>query len=293
MSSFSIPLIDWQVLSFSGIKVQPFLQGQFTIDLHSLESGQVKLAAYCNPQGRVLALFYLCRQDSNYFAILPKSSAIDMQTRLKPYAALSKIQIQAREDLSIWGFDLNHFQDHFDLPKNCFDSKPLIVLEKNELAVLLPQNPNAEPRLFLLASKESYFPIKNQHFQWHLLDLNQGIPWITPSNSGIFLPQELQLLEKDCVSLKKGCYVGQEVIARLHYRSQFKRQLYKIQTTQPVAIGSDIFLNTQAIGKIVDLITLDENIHIGLATLPLQNFTLETTIFSDVNDNPIRLVSPI
>lgn len=292
MSAFSIPLTNWQVLHFSGAKAQAFLQGQFTLDLSLLAPNQIKLGAYCNPQGRVLALFYLYKDALDYFAILPASLASNTQTILRPYAALSKIQMKLRDDIHIWGFDWVTYQKIMAMPAQSNTLASDALTQALGVTLSLPHSVEEDQRLLFLSTQPIHFPIINQEAQWHLLNLDQGIPCLTQETSGLFLPQELQLLEKGCVSLKKGCYVGQEVIARLHYRSQFKRLLCKIQSSHSMHAGADLFSQGKTMGKIIDVVQIDEKNSVGLASLRSENLTLAAPIFSDVDNMcPVNLVS--
>lgn len=160
---------DWSILAISGQEAETYLQGQVTSDIQALTEQSLQLSAYCNPQGRVIATFFLWKQDNQIFMALPKSMESLVQKRLQKYAFRSQVKIAVMERT---------------LP-------PHLSFTQKEL-------------------------------------IEKGIPILNPETSEMFVAQRLNLDTLGAISFNKGCYVGQEIIARLHYRGQSKHHLYHV-----------------------------------------------------------------
>src|SRR5436190_4633303 len=219
------------LLCISGTGASKFLQGQLTCNVETLGTN-AKLAAHCNPQGRIISLFYIFNQQDAYYLCLPLDMIATATVALKKYAVFFKVMIE--DVTSVW-----HLIAYNTPGKISIDKEP---------------------------------PIANQSFnQWHTLMISQKIPAIYQTTSSQFLPHDLDLPTLGAIDFDKGCYTGQEIIARMHYRGKLKMRLFysTIQTTTEPVIGTDVYQANNVCGKIVDycngdniyhlLITADEN----------------------------------
>lgn len=188
------------LLKISGADASKFLQGQVTSDVTALANGQFTLSAHCNPQGRVISLFYLIHLNENYYLLMPRDMIALTQTALKKYAVFFKSTLEDATD---------------------------------ELETILPQLNN--PTLF---------------------DIHAGVPRIHPNTSGAFLPHDINLDQLGAISFEKGCYTGQEIIARMQYRGKLKKRMQstKLDTAHPPQPGAD-----DNLGKIVDVSQQNNN----------------------------------
>lgn len=152
------------LIKISGIEAKVFLQGQLTCDMESLSFANSRLAAHCNPQGRVISLFTLFLQQQDYYLLMPATMIPIAMSALKKYAIFYKVTMES------------------------------ISIESSPLASNM-----------LTAYK----------------------PTIYPDTSGKFLPHELNLHLLDAISFDKGCYTGQEIIARMQYRGKLKKHTYR------------------------------------------------------------------
>ncbi|MHC8441403.1 MAG: CAF17-like 4Fe-4S cluster assembly/insertion protein YgfZ [Candidatus Eutrophobiaceae bacterium] len=194
-----------RILRVSGADAQAFLHGQFCNTLPT-EHGQLRLNAWCNPKGRVIGTFLIARSDDSipcFDLILPTALATELKTRLQRYVLRSKLDIN----------DTSH-QAQIGTQSN---GAPLPYDSKRRLAIIETGKAHSEKNP---ASEND----------WLLDDLRAGMPWLNPENSERFLPQELNMDLMSGLSLKKGCYPGQEIIARLHYRGKVKRRLLLAET---------------------------------------------------------------
>lgn len=278
MTHFFIPLTDWSLMRFQGLKTKAFLQGQLTIHLDTVDTAQAALAAYCNPKGRVISLFYLFYAHDCYYGLMPTAIAIRMQHILKPYAALSRVNITLMNDTHIWGLDKYTFEKTFNTQSN-----HIYHLDSHDIIFPVYSQNNSCKRHIWISKQIPTISVINDIDYWHLADLEIGIPWFNEKNSELFLPQELHLIQKNAVHLNKGCYVGQEIISRIHYRSQFQRELYLVKSTIPILIAEDIFYQHQPVGKIIDVVSIykEQDSYFALVTATTA-FTLDTPLFSDI-----------
>jgi tRNA-modifying protein YgfZ len=205
-------LEDLGTLRFSGAEVEKFLQGQLSNDVSKLTAGALLRAGVHNPQGRTLALLGLVRADQgDILALLPRELLPALATHLRRYLLRAKVTISddsaqyrvlgvASPDAAgaLGGRRVGYGLAH--------ESRALLI--QNALEPLPPL-----PTL----SRE----------QWHALDIAAGLAQVYSATSGQFVAQMLNLDCIDAISFTKGCYTGQEVIARAHYRGRIKRRLQR------------------------------------------------------------------
>ncbi len=236
---------DYGLIQVSGAGAKKLLQGQLTCDMEKISTNHPSLAAHCHPQGRVISLFYVFSHADYYLLLLPNKMIDITINALKKYAPFYKVDItDASDALMCMGYEgdrpLHDMQDYavITLPS----SSRIICVGRRELIEPLLKNASS------LLSDEA----------WKLRDITEGIPSIYPETSGVFLPHDLNLHQLQAIDFEKGCYTGQEIIARMHYKGKLKNHLYlaNIITSSPPLPGQDIFAwrNQQAEvhGTIVD-----------------------------------------
>ncbi|MDR3477503.1 MAG: folate-binding protein [Gammaproteobacteria bacterium] len=245
------------LLHIAGVDAKKFLQGQITCDLNQISATQSLLGAHCNPQGRILSLFRLFSFHENYYLQMPAAlipSAIDA---FKKYAVFFKVTLQdASSSFHRAGFTGDGLQKIFPLLPELADTT---APEDNLLIIRLAGD---EPRYELLGDKNAIDDIAIQLQSkaltdplntWKYWNITAGIPGLYESTIGKFLPHEINLQLLNGVSFEKGCYTGQEIIARMHYRGQLKKRMYQARATASVCPlpGSDIYEEGPA-GIVVD-----------------------------------------
>jgi len=227
-------LSHFSLLQVSGNDAFDFLHGQITGDLHQLELHGWIFSAWCLPNGRVLCTFIIFAGEDSLFLILPA------MLKEKIFGRLSKFILRSQVTL-----------------KDVTDDYALIGLTGEEIEKLLMQTATQDPPVTGNMIQSEYFSClklwdktpryilisKMDHVEglldnittaykmgertgWSLLDIEAGMPWIINSTSESFLPQMLNIDQMHGLSYQKGCYPGQEVIARLHYRGQLKKKMY-------------------------------------------------------------------
>lgn len=226
---------DMAWLKLSGADVDAFLQGQLTHDIYQLDHEHWQLAGYCSAQGKVLAVVWLLRvEDGMLLGVAP-----DVCEALRRRLALFVL----RSDVCISVYPIHTFalpQNEHSLLRRCWRSASSVTLGgfAAHRVVLSPEIPENAQGV-------------------RLARMHAGIAQIYAATADTFLPQALALHAADGVSFTKGCYVGQENVARLHYKSRNRQHLVLAQVDgqhQP-AIGTPIRCAQQRVGTVLDAAT--------------------------------------
>ena len=228
------------LLEISGADAVTFLQGQVTNDVNLLVGkdniSHAHYSAYCNPKGRMLALFLAFAHYDHLHLQLNRELLEPIMKRLKMYVMRSKVEIKDVSD-SIIKFGINGPQAASMLVP-VFSKIPtvdyeLVSLENGAILKLPSFNADARYEIFSDAVnapiiwdalKNNCKVVEKPHWDW--LEIQAGIPDITLKTQEQFVPQMLNLDILDAINFKKGCYTGQEIVARTHYLGTVKRRTY-------------------------------------------------------------------
>jgi folate-binding protein YgfZ len=237
MENNRIAIPQLGLLKVAGTDAKKFLQGQLTCDLTDVDHNGPQLAAFCQPQGRVIALFYLFKHEEAYYLLLPRSMLSLTIAALKKYAIFFKVTLSEAD---------THWKI-FDASNDCSPSNDSIIIRMSEARYI-----------HIDRSHDHATTTHDSNEEWHLATIRAGIPTIHPETSGKFLPHDLNLHQLNAISFNKGCYTGQEIIARMHYRGKLKNHLYHatLSTTSPPILGADIYYSNgndaRTCGNVVD-----------------------------------------
>lgn len=240
-----IDLTYYSLIQISGDDTKKFLQGQLTCDLNKVDANTSTLGAHCNSKGRILSLFHLFRRDDDYYLLMPKDVIDAALTALKKYAIFSKVRLNI---LQPHCYGLLRTEHTTDLPTQDHD----VQHHENITYIRIPDR---KPRYLLIdfAGNMDLTGIKST--TWHLRNITVGIPRLHPQTIGKFFPHYLNLPALGAVSFTKGCYTGQEIIARMQHRGKLKQhmQLRRLYTDKTLLPGSKLrALENNVIGQIVD-----------------------------------------
>ncbi len=214
-SSFFMGLPQLSIIEVSGEDAAGFLQNLLTNDVNQLNDNQAQLSGFCNPKGRLLALFWLVRtQHDRFFAILPNSVADILLKRLSMFVLRSKVVINdVSEQYVAFGLFPQTSHDLKTVKLSAHFAAELMIVEQVEAEQFTSEQLNKNWQLC---------PAE----WWDRLNIKAGIPTVFAETSEAFTPQQINLDLIDGVSFKKGCYPGQEVVARLHYLGKPSRRLF-------------------------------------------------------------------
>lgn len=210
-------LDDLGTLRFRGTDVRKFLQGQLSNDIERVSSEVALRAGLHNPQGRTLALLLLlATDDGDLLAILPQDLTASVVTQLKRYVLRSRVTISD---------ETAHYR--------IYGLQGTDALSVGGGQVCAYGLQNDARRLLLQPAAHAASLASMTREQWRALDIAGGLASVSAEISGQFVAQMLNLDCIDAISFSKGCYTGQEVIARAHYRGRVKRRLQRFVTQAP------------------------------------------------------------
>lgn len=263
------------LLAIQGDRADEFLQGQVSCDVHEVTQAQIRQGAFCNIKGRVLALTDIIRWHELLYLIMPKDMLAGMEKMLAKTAVFSKVQIHSVNTFDIYG--LYHPKKDVNMPVPLQFACEKLKATSNDTYLSYSLAPNLTILLAPVNERnqlEEYFLQQGQlrgSLAWHLLRLKHGLFEIYPETRGLFLPHRLDLHKSGYLSFNKGCYKGQEIIARMHYRSKPKHTLKLLWLTaeEMPQSGKKLFTTdgSQEIGELVDFCPAGANRYLAAASM--------------------------
>jgi folate-binding protein YgfZ len=227
-----------ETLLIEGPDAMAFAHAQFSSNVNSLAVGQWQFSAWLDPQGRVRALFHLARlADDRYLVLLRGGSATAMVEALQRFVFRSKLSITA-------------------LPSRALTTGPSMPLH----AI------SDDAEILSLGCDTHSLQITTADIgddAWRLPQLRAGWPWLPTQTLNELLPAALSLQRLQAVAIDKGCYPGQEIVARLHYRGGHKRHLHSVTLSQAANAGDVLRHDDREVGCVLDVLTT----HDGIAAL--------------------------
>ena len=250
------PVAHLAILTVSGKDAGHFLQGQITCNVNDVTKTKSSTGALCNPKGRAITTFLLVKTSDAFLMVLPEELLEPVKKRLQMYVLRSDVTLtDSSGKLCLIGlchpanqagplFSTSQ-QEIITLNFSSTQSRSLVIAEADKAIGLWSE----------LTGNQSFQPENSD--QWRYLDILSGIPWLTTDTSEEFIPQMLNLDELGGISYNKGCYTGQEIVARTHYLGKTKRALFLAECDTPVtpapnaAIIDDSMGMEQTIGKVL------------------------------------------
>jgi len=213
-------LSDRALLKVSGSDSESFLQNQLSNDITQLDSSKIQLNAYCQHQGKIIGLFWVMRYEGSFLLSFPKDLIEVIKSRLQMFVIMSDVVI---EDISE---------------------------QYNQIGLINESHSNAYSMnegmsLLIVSSGEMNKEINHNDDEWKKACIDSQIPEVYLNTSEKLVPQMLNLdIDELGVSFSKGCYPGQEVVARLHYLGSAKRRLFSFRADQEMSVGDSLFCAT-------------------------------------------------
>lgn len=205
------------LLKLSGSDTQSFLQGQFSNDIDALEEGVVQLNAYCQHQGKIIALIWVMKQSEDFYLSFPSDLRDIVVQKLTMFKMMSDVTIKDMSDEMIQiGVTNESFDGAFKL--------------NNQQSIALAKTPDSVEF--------------SDDIEWEVACINNNVPEVVLATSEKFVPQLLNLdINEFGVNFTKGCYPGQEVVARLHYLGKPKRRMRKFECEGVVDAADELIVS--------------------------------------------------
>ncbi|MXS79927.1 hypothetical protein SAMN05216317_101161 [Nitrosomonas eutropha] len=294
-----IDLSHLGLIRFSGEETQKFLQGQLSCDVHTTDSGKATYGGYCTPKGRLLSSFLLWQNisDYSYLMQLPAELTETIAKRLKMFVLRAKVIIQDHTEdcirIGVAGKNAHTLLQN-TLAGTVLPTKPLAIIAIPDGQVIC----HSENRFEILISPAHALSLWERLSSqarcagaaaWDWLEIQEGVPAIFKATQEQFIPQMINLDAIGGVNFKKGCYPGQEIVARTQYLGKVKRRMYRahLDSDSPleIAAGDNLFsadTGGQACGMIVNA-----------APAPAKGVDVLAVIqVSSIKANPIHCKTP-
>ncbi len=259
-------IAELAVLTVTGNDAEQFLQGQTTCNIRDVSETQSSIGAFCTAKGRTISTFLIGKRQQSFLLVVPAELLPVVKKKLQLYVLRSDVHLNDSSDsYSLFGFiRTNSVAENPLVPE-----QPLAALPVNDGTVISLPTITAAPRCLAILPANTAIGIWKDYAaqgmqtgnssEWRTLDILSGIPWLNLLTTEQFIPQMLNLDQLGGISLNKGCYTGQEIVARTHYLGKAKRKMYlaECHATEPPEAGSAIIApedaSDQAVGSILSL----------------------------------------
>lgn len=243
----SAPGGELAVIRARGIDAGSFLQGQLTNDVLLMKPDEARLAAWCSAKGRMLASFIVIKLSGEEFLLILSSDLLAATLkRLKMFVLRAKCELtDATAEICVEGIAGSIMQDATNSIALRADSMPAIRPNDSEILVFLPAGQLSGQSISRALRLRMSAPPANSDAQhvaaWNALEISSGIARLSAPVSEAFVPQMLNYESVGGVNFKKGCYPGQEVVARSQFRGTLKRRAYIVTCADAVQAGQEVF----------------------------------------------------
>ena len=236
-------LHDYGAIAVSGSDARAFLHTQLTNDVEHLPAGQARYAGWCSAKGRLLATFLVVPQEEGFLLQLARELVPAIQKRLQMFVLRSKVTLADASaewaQFGLWGAGAAERLRALGIEMPGSDLA--IAQAADRIAVRLQ---GQQVVLFVRAAKrgavQAALP-QGDAAAWALEEIRAGRPHLTQATQDLFVPQMVNLERLGGVDFKKGCYPGQEIVARAQYRGQLKRRMVRLRAPQPLRPGQDLY----------------------------------------------------
>ncbi|MGC9402550.1 tRNA-modifying protein YgfZ [Vibrio genomosp. F10] len=294
-------LSSWGAITMMGDDKKSYLQGQVTCDVVGLKKDQSTFGAHCDAKGKVWSIFRLFHHNNGYAMFQPSSAIKTELSEIKKYAIFAKVEINQSQDIPL-GIMGPNAQEWIDtLSQETGDVRPI----NGGTAIKIDQQ-----RWLLLITPEAAVDLVNNSDAekvteelWTRFDIEAALPYVDEAIQNTHIPQALNLHALGGISFSKGCYTGQETVARAKYRGINKRAMYVVTgtTEEPLsrfdsislerAVGENWrsagellshyqFENGQAMGLIIASKELESDTQFRLKEQPEHSWSLQTLPYS-------------
>lgn len=293
------PLSHLASISVTGADNAKFLQGQLTCDIFSLSDSLASIAGFCNPKGRVISTLLVLKTNDSFLLLLPRSLLNKVITKLQMYILRSAVRLgDENQGLKLFGFSCPATEiGSLKLPTENF------AVGRGGDGNLFVRLPSPSPRYLCIANQQDALSQLDQHnghlvaddsAEWLFQDISSGFPWFDSEQSELYIPQMLNIDGLGGISFNKGCYTGQEIIARTHFLGKAKRNLFPAEcsaATETPAAGISVLNDEtkQSVGAVLSAITYAQNTRL-LLVLQVSDAEAHQLVLDDAKQTAIKIV---
>ena len=288
---------DLGILKITGADAAQFLQGQLTCNTNELTKSNSFFAAFCNAKGRTISTLLILKNTDSFLLIIPNELIDVVSKKLQMYILRSDVQIQnATNELCLLGITSTSNDLSIDLPDTDFtvnnSAEITIKLPSNNCRYLIISSAKQAINLWTQLTQDKNINIANST-SWNYQDISAGIAWLTLATSEEYIPQMLNIDKLGGISFNKGCYTGQEIIARTHYLGKAKRELFLAECEITAMLDKESKIisdkNQNLSGKIIAFQNNEQNIRL-LIVIPSANAELKTLQINNLDKTRINTI---
>lgn len=289
------------LISVQGDDRQTFLQSQTSNNFQNISETRSSLGSYCSPKGRILTSFRVFERSGNFYLTLKKNNVHAILKRLRMFVLMSKVVLEDANDALVrFGFSGPDAETELTKHAGGFPAELNDVYQSGDLTIIRVFG--IHPRFEVYGTFDACTKLWDRlnvncapvgADAWDTLNIRAGIPEIGEDTWEMFVPQMVNLQRVEAISFKKGCYPGQEVVARMHYLGKVKRRMFRVcfETNDVPTPGTPLFSSEdgapQAAGNIVNAIENPDGGVEALAVLILRFVENESPIHLGTEDGPL------
>lgn len=285
------------IIKITGTDAIQFLQGQLTCNINELTESNSFFAAYCNAKGRTISTLLILKNADSFLLLLPTELTDLVSRKLQMYILRSDVQLHnVTNDFCLLGITTSNQQLPFSLPTADF-----AVTHSPQITVKMPSN---NSRYLTICSAQQAITLWTQLTQqqsfiithsdsWSYQDISAGIAWLTLASSEAYIPQMLNIDKLGGISFNKGCYTGQEIIARTHYLGKTKRELFLAECEITAMLDTESRIISDQVedfsGKIISFQKNEQKLRL-LIVIPTTAIELKTLKLNNLDQNKINML---
>ena len=261
------------LLKISGSDAEIFLQNQLSNDIEKLENLKIQFNAYCQHQGKIIALFWVMRSNGCFLLSCPEDLAEKVIARLQMFIIMSDVII---EDITEQYIQIGLINENNSGAYSISENMSLLILSSEDIDSYL-------------AVSEINKDLYDNDYEWRKACIDFQIPEVFLNTSEKLVPQMLNLdIDEVGVNFSKGCYPGQEVVARLHYLGESKRRLFSFKSESEMQVGDNLYCATSNTAKVRGARYKGSGIVVSKVKYNSLFYCL-ATLDTDLKDNKITL----
>ena len=281
-------------IKVAGTDAEKFLQGQFSNDISSIKEDSYQFSSYSTNQGKVISLLRIIKDQDFFLLLLTTDISEYFMSKLSMYVLMSKVKIEIMSNYKVYGLSgtasvetikNNNYENSVFEKEDCYIlnntservSSAIVIHKSNDKLDSLP-------RFFTSMSFSSLEFNTNK-----LADMMRGFLRIDMTTKEKYIPQVLNMEILNGISYKKGCYTGQEIVARTHYLGKIKKRIFSIETESESMKYGDVIHNvdSESIGEVISNTQDVQSLNIALAILRLDSLDKELY----VNNEKIKKIN--